>query len=51
MIDGYITVKEVAKEWNLSIRTVQNMCAKGKITEVTRFGREWVIPNDVEKNL
>ena len=39
MIEGYTTVKEIAKKWNVKPRTVQIMCAEGKIEGVTKFGR------------
>lgn len=48
-MDGYITISEAAERWNLTRRRVQMMCANGQIEGVTRFGRAWVIPSDVEK--
>lgn len=49
MIEGYATVKEMAKRWGLTVRTVQIMCADGKIAGVTKFGNVWAIPVNVEK--
>ena len=49
MIDGYTTVAEVAKKWGLNPRTVQIMCAEGRINGVTKFGNVWAIPIDAEK--
>lgn len=49
MIDGYVTVTEMAKKWGLKPRTVQIMCSDGKIDGVTKFGRSWAIPADAEK--
>ena len=49
MIAGYTTVKEKAKEQKLTVRTVQIMCADGKIIGATKFGNVWAIPVDVEK--
>ena len=49
MIDGYVTVTEMAKTWGLKPRTVQIMCSDGKIEGVTKFGRSWAIPADAEK--
>jgi hypothetical protein len=31
MIEGYSTVNDIARNWNLNPRTVQIMCAEGKI--------------------
>lgn len=49
MIDGYVTVTEMANKWGLKPRTVQIMCSDGKISGVTKFGRSWAIPADAEK--
>lgn len=49
MIEGYITVKEIAMKWNVNPRTVQIMCAEGKIEGVTKFGKSWAIPVNAVK--
>ena len=49
MIEGYTTVKNIADKWGISIRTVQIMCAEGKIEGVTKFGNVWAIPVNAEK--
>lgn len=49
MIEGYTTVAEIAKKWGVKTRTVQIMCAEGKIAGVTKFGRAWAIPATAEK--
>ena len=46
LIDKYMTVKENAKKWNLNIRTVQMICADGRIENAFRFGNAWAIPSD-----
>lgn len=48
-MEGYITIQEAAEKWNLTPRRVQVMCAKGQIAGVTKFGRVWAIPADVER--
>ena len=50
-MDGYLTVREIAEKWNMSIRNVQNLCSAGKIEGVTKFGQAWVIPETAEKPL
>ena len=45
----YMTIKETADKWNLSVRRVQTMCNEGLIEGVIRFGREWAIPKDAVK--
>nr|WP_286131109.1 Dam family site-specific DNA-(adenine-N6)-methyltransferase [Clostridium sp. 12(A)] len=45
----YITIKEVADKWGLSVRRVQTLCNENKITGAVRFGKAWAIPKEVEK--
>ena len=49
MIDGYTTVKNTAEKWKLKPRTVQIMCASGKIDGAVKFGRDWAIPVNAER--
>ena len=46
----YISVKEAAKKWNLSDRSVRNYCANGKIPGAILHGNAWKIP-EAAKNL
>lgn len=46
MINGYTTVGDKAKEWELTTRTVQSMCADGRIPGAVKFGKVWAIPAD-----
>jgi excisionase family DNA binding protein len=48
LIDKYMTVKETAEKWNLNVRTVQMMCADGRLENVVRFGNSWAIPCETE---
>ena len=38
--------KEIAIEWEVPIRTVNDWCKKGKIKGAIKVGRDWQIPND-----
>ena len=49
MIEGYSTVNEIAERWGLASRTVQIMCAEGKIHGATKFGRSWAVPTNAER--
>ena len=49
MLEDYATVQEMAEKWGLNERTVQTMCATGKIEGLTKFGRSWAIPKDTKK--
>lgn len=45
----YISVKEAAKKWNLSDRSVRNYCANGKIPGAILHGNAWEIPEAAKK--
>ena len=45
MIDGYMTINEVAKKWEVTPRRVRAMCANGQIEGAAKLGREWAIPS------
>ena len=49
MINGYKTIQEIAAEWNITPRQVQNLCASGKIPGADKLGRTWAIPADAIK--
>ena len=44
-----MSVKKAAQKWNISERRIQKLCEEGRIADVVRFGRSWVIPKDAEK--
>jgi len=45
----YITAKEAAKKWSLTVRRVQVLCLQGRIEGVSRLGNIWVIPKNAKK--
>lgn len=49
MFEGYSMVKEVAADWGIKPRTLQAMCAEGKIDGAVKFGNTWAIPINAEK--
>lgn len=49
MIDGYLTVNDIAEKWGLFVRTVQILCAEGKVEGATKIGDMWAIPVDAVK--
>ena len=49
MIEGFLTVKDIAEKWGVTPRTVQTLCAEGKVEGATKFGDVWAIPVDAEK--
>ncbi len=42
---NYITVKEAAEKWNVSVRRVQVLCSQQRIKGAYRFGKSWMIPS------
>lgn len=44
----FLSVAQVAKNWNLSERTVRNYCARGKIPDAFLTGKTWNIPENAE---
>ena len=45
----YLTVRETAEKWNLSVRMVQQLCTAGRIPGAAKFGKSWAIPANAEK--
>lgn len=48
-MEGFMTTKEAAEKWNLSIRQVQYHCKLGRIKGVQRVGTNYLIPQDAKK--
>lgn len=44
-----ITALQAAEKWNLSLRTVQNLCRQNKIFGAERWGNAWMLPADAER--
>ena len=45
----YLSVAKIAKQWNLSERTVRNYCSNGKIPEAFLTGKTWNIPENAAR--
>ena len=45
----YISVEEASKLWKLSIRSVRNYCAQGRVPGALLNGKTWKIPSNAEK--
>ena len=50
-MEGFMTTKEAAEKWNISVRQVQNHCKNGRIKGVIRLrvGTNYLIPKDAMK--
>ena len=49
MTQGYVTVRDMAQRWDLSVRQVQKFCTAEMIPGAIRFGSIWAIPDDAIK--
>ena len=49
MINGYMTIKEVAEKWGITVRRVQALCETDRLEGATKFGNAWAIPTDVKR--
>lgn len=45
----FLTVSQVAKEWNISERMVREYCKQGRITGAHLIGKSWAIPTNSTK--
>ena len=45
----YMTIKETAEKWNLSVRKVQIICNEGMIEGAMKFGNTWAVPKEAVK--
>ena len=46
---GYLSAKEVANKWSISVRWVNQYIQDGRVPGVERFGKSWAIPEDAVK--
>jgi hypothetical protein len=46
---GYLSVKETAQKWNVSVRRIQALCKQGRIEGAMKVGNAYIIPNSSEK--
>ncbi len=44
----YLTTKQAAEKWNISLRRVQVLCEQGRIKGVVRLGWAWAIPKEIK---
>jgi excisionase family DNA binding protein len=48
-MEDFMTTKEAAEKWNISVRQVQNHCKSGRIKGVLRVGTNYLIPQNAVK--
>lgn len=45
----YLSLRQTAEKWGLSIRRVQTLCSTERIPGAVKIGSYWAIPADAEK--
>lgn len=45
----YLSLKQTAEKWGISIRRVQTLCSTDRIVGAVKIGSYWAIPVDAEK--
>ena len=45
----YMTTKEAAELWGLSVRRVQVLCEENRVEGAVKFGNVWAIPKGEER--
>lgn len=45
----YLSLRQTAEKWGLSIRWVQTLCSTDRIPGAVKIGSYWAIPSDAEK--
>lgn len=45
----YMTAKDAAEKWNVSLRWVQRLCKANRIKGAMNVNRVWLIPRNAEK--
>jgi len=45
----YMTTKEAAEKWDMSVRQVQSGCESGRVKGAIRMGHMWLVSKDAPK--
>ena len=45
----YLSIRQTAERWGLSVRRVQVLCSNDRIPGAVRIGYSWAIPADADK--
>lgn len=46
---NWLTPEEVGAQWGIKVRRVQALCSSGRVPNVIKKGRMWLIPRDAPK--
>lgn len=45
----YITIQDASEKWGISERRIQVLCVEGRLVGAEKFGRQWAIPEFLDK--
>lgn len=45
----WISPGQAAEKWGITERQVQSLCKQGKIDNIIKLGRSWLIPKDAPR--
>lgn len=45
----YLSIKQTAEKWGITVRRVQSLCSEGRIPGASKIGSYWAIPADAKK--
>lgn len=45
----YLSLKQTAEKWGITVRRVQVLCSQDRIPGATKIGSFWVVPKEAEK--
>lgn len=45
----FLSISQLSKQWGISPRRIQVLCAEGRIEGAIKVGYSWVIPADAKK--
>ena len=45
----YLSIRQTAEKWGISVRRIQTLCVNGRILGAVKIGYAWVIPVNAEK--
>jgi len=45
----YLSLKQTAEKWGITVRRVQVLCSQGRIPGAMKIGSFWVVPKEAEK--
>lgn len=48
-LKGYLSVKETAEKWAVSVRWVNQYILEGRVPGCEKLGRSWAVPENAEK--